>query len=151
MSNWDDKPTIIGHGARRPVVAKGSALNAAQRAGTVVSSAAQGRSQTKGPADHGRIAKLDRDDAPKPPEKVDISVGKALAAARMNKKNADGKSMTQKELATQVNAKPQDIADLEAGRAVPNQQLLGKLERVVGVKLRGAANQIGQPLFAKKK
>jgi len=123
----------------------------------------------------------------------------------MAKKNADGKSMTQKELATAVNAKPQDvsiavatsgvtreagetifgsemsdsasvsylvtpgpdlslhhtrnlriadkkqIADLEAGRAAPNQQLLAKLERIVGVKLRGAANQIGQPLHGPKK
>lgn len=69
----------------------------------------------------------------------------------MAKKNADGKSMTQKELATAANAKPQDIADLESGRALPNQQLLGKLERIVGVKLRGAASQIGQPLHGPKK
>ncbi|CAK9783602.1 putative multi protein-bridging factor 1 [Cutaneotrichosporon oleaginosum] len=151
MSGWDDKPTVIGYGQKRATVAKGSALNAAQRAGTVTSTTAKGRTQTTGPADYQRLGKLDADDAPKPPEKVDISVGKALATARMNKKNAEGKSMTQKELATAVNAKPQDIADLEAGRATPNQALLGKLERVVGVKLRGAASQIGQPLFAKKK
>lgn len=61
-------------------------------------------------ADHGRIAKLDRDDAPKPPDKVDPAVGKALAQARADKKNADGKSMTQKELATAVNAKPSDVS-----------------------------------------
>ncbi|WOO76541.1 Multiprotein-bridging factor 1 [Vanrija pseudolonga] len=151
MSGWDDKPQVIGFGTKRATVAKGSALNAAQRAGTVVSSSAKDRTQTKGPADYQRLGKLDADDAPRPPEKVDVSVGKALAAARMAKKSADGKSMTQKELATQVNAKPQDIADLESGRAAPNQQLLAKLERVVGVKLRGAANTIGQPLHAPKK
>jgi putative transcription factor len=61
-------------------------------------------------ADHGRIAKLDRDDAPKPPEKVDAAVGKALAQARADKKNPDGKSMTQKELATAVNAQPKDVS-----------------------------------------
>lgn len=60
-------------------------------------------------ADHGRIAKLDRDDAPKPPDKIDPAVGKALAQARSDKKNADGKSMTQKELATAVNARPNDV------------------------------------------
>jgi putative transcription factor len=43
------------------------------------------------------------------------------------------------------------IAELESGRATPNQQLLAKLERIVGVKLRGAASAIGQPLHAKKK
>jgi putative transcription factor len=34
---------------------------------------------------------------------------------------------------------------------VPNQQLLAKLERQVGVKLRGAANLIGTPLGGPKK
>lgn len=43
------------------------------------------------------------------------------------------------------------IADLESGRAVPNQQLLAKVERIVGVKLRGASNLIGTPLHAPKK
>jgi len=108
------------------------------------------------------------------------SVVKALAQARQDKKNADGKSMTQKDLATAVNAKPSDvsvpqlpsnplsrrklletdgqradagrkIADLESGKAVPNQPLLIKLERVVGVKLRGAASLIGTPLNGPKK
>lgn len=41
-----------------------------------------------------------------------LRVGKALATARMAKKNADGKSMTQKELATAVNAKPQDVSTI---------------------------------------
>lgn len=41
------------------------------------------------------------------------------------------------------------INDYEAGRAVPNQQILGKLERSLGVKLRG--KDIGSPLtFGKK-
>jgi putative transcription factor len=37
------------------------------------------------------------------------SVGKALATARMAKIKPDGKAMTQKDLATAVNAKPQDV------------------------------------------
>ncbi|ADV22149.1 multiprotein-bridging factor 1 [Cryptococcus gattii Ru294] len=150
MSDWD-KPTIIGFRQQKPTVAKGSSLNAAQRAGLVLSSESKGAGQSKGPADHQRIAKLDRDDAPKPPEKVSADVGKAVATARMAIKNAEGKSMTQKELATSVNAKPQDIADLESGRAVPDQALLGKLERKLNVKLRGAKNLIGTPLHPKKK
>jgi len=43
------------------------------------------------------------------------------------------------------------IAELENGKAIPNQQLLGKIERILGVKLRGAANLIGTPLGAPKK
>ncbi|KAK1926004.1 putative multi protein-bridging factor 1 [Papiliotrema laurentii] len=151
MSDDWDKPTIIGHGVRRPTQVKGSALNIAQRSGASLATTAKDKGHTKGPADHQRIAQLDRDDAPKPPEKVDQSVGKALAQARAAKVKPDGKSMTQKDLATAVNAKPQDIADLESGRAVPNQQLLAKIERVVGVKLRGAPALIGTPLGGPKK
>ena len=47
-----------------------------------------------------------------------------------------------------MNEKPNVINDYEAGRAIPNQQLLAKLERALGVKLRG--KNIGEPLFAKK-
>jgi ribosome-binding protein aMBF1 (putative translation factor) len=46
-------------------------------------------------------------------------------------------SMTQKDLATKVNEKPSVINDYESGRAVPNQQVLSKIERALGVKLRG--------------
>ncbi len=42
------------------------------------------------------------------------SVGKALAQARQAKIKPDGKSMTQKDLATAVNAKPQDVSDNHA-------------------------------------
>ena len=41
---------------------------------------------------------------------ADLSVGKALAQARAAKTKPDGKSMTQKDLATAVNAKPQDVS-----------------------------------------
>jgi len=43
------------------------------------------------------------------------------------------------------------IAELESGKAIPNQQLLAKIERAVGVKLRGAPNLIGTPLGGPKK
>ena len=34
-----------------------------------------------------------------------------MAQARQDKKNAEGKSMTQKELATAMNVKPTDVSD----------------------------------------
>lgn len=46
-------------------------------------------------------------------------------------------TMTQKDLATKVNEKPSVINDYESGRAIPSQQVLAKLERALGVKLRG--------------
>jgi len=41
---------------------------------------------------------------------MSFRVGKALAQARSAKLKPDGKSMTQKDLATAVNAKPQDVS-----------------------------------------
>ena len=40
--------------------------------------------------------------------------------------------MTQKELSTKINEKPQVVNDYEAGRAIPNNQVMGKLERALG-------------------
>lgn len=45
------------------------------------------------------------------------------------------KKMTQKELATAINEKPQVVGDYESGRAIPNPQIISKLERKLGVKL----------------
>ncbi|CAG8529920.1 9504_t:CDS:2, partial [Dentiscutata heterogama] len=39
------------------------------------------------------------------------------------------------------------INDYEMSRTIPNQQVLAKLERVLGVKLRG--KNIGEPLHSK--
>ncbi|RUP45227.1 multi protein bridging factor 1-domain-containing protein [Jimgerdemannia flammicorona] len=41
------------------------------------------------------------------------------------------------------------VNEYEAGRAIPNQQILGKLERALGIKLRG--KDIGSPLGGPKK
>jgi len=61
--------------------------------------------------------------------KVDKSLSKALMQARMAKK------MTQKELATAINEKPQVIGEYESGKAIPNAQIISKMERKLGCKL----------------
>ncbi|KAK9457614.1 multi protein bridging factor 1-domain-containing protein [Dipodascopsis uninucleata] len=147
MSDWDTV-TVIGQkaNARQASAAKSNAeLNAARRAGAVVSTDKKygaGSNRTVG-TDGQRLTKIDRETDVAPPPKLDIQVGKAISKARLEK------SMTQKDLAVKVNEKANIINDYEMGRAVPNQQLLGKLERVLGVKLRG--QNIGAPLGGPKK
>lgn len=57
--------------------------------------------------------------------------------------------LSQKDLAQKINEKPSVLQDYESGRAIPNPQILGKMERVLKVKLRGT--DIGKALDGAKK
>ena len=61
------------------------------------------------------------------------SSGKALGKAIMQARTA--KKMTQKQLATAVNEKPQVIGQYEQGSAIPNPQIISKLERQLNCRL----------------
>ena len=50
------------------------------------------------------------------------------------------KELSQKDVAQKINEKPSVLQDYESGRAIPNPQILAKLERVLGVKLRGTSS-----------
>jgi putative transcription factor len=54
--------------------------------------------------------------------------------------------LSQKEVAQKINEKPSVLQDYEAGKAVPNAQILSKLERTLGVKLRGESPWFQRPL-----
>jgi ribosome-binding protein aMBF1 (putative translation factor) len=43
--------------------------------------------------------------------------------------------MTQKDLGTAINEKPQIVAEYESGKAIPNPQIIAKIERALGTKL----------------
>jgi putative transcription factor len=45
--------------------------------------------------------------------------------------------LSQKDVAAKINEKQSVLQDYESGKAIPNPQILGKLERALGVKLRG--------------
>jgi putative transcription factor len=62
-------------------------------------------------------------------QRVDKELSKAIMQARMAKK------MTQKDLATAINAKPQLVAEYENGKAIPDGSVIAKLERQLGTKL----------------
>jgi hypothetical protein len=53
------------------------------------------------------------------------------------KTSKQAKAWTQKELAQKINELPRVVNDYEAGRGIPNTAILGKMEKVLGVKLRG--------------
>ncbi|KAL7268960.1 multiprotein-bridging factor 1 [Rhizina undulata] len=151
MDDWNSV-TKIGSGARGPsqratVARTQSEINAARRQGNVIATEKKysGGSNKIQSTDGQRLTKVDRENEVVPPPTIDKSVGKAMANARQAKEPA----MTQKDLATKVNEKPSVINDYESGRAVPNQQVLGKIERALGVKLRG--KDIGTPLGPKGK
>ncbi|SCZ96302.1 BZ3500_MvSof-1268-A1-R1_Chr8-2g10103 [Microbotryum saponariae] len=101
--------------------------------------------------DHAKIAKLDRENEVAPPPTVSLELGKVLQQARQNFKDADGnpKPMSQGDLAKAINQKQTVIQEYENMRAKPDPALLGKMERILKVKLRGSG--IGQPLGGPKK
>jgi len=64
--------------------------------------------------------------------------------SRAIQQGRQNKNLTQRDLATRVNVKVSVINEYESCKATPNVQLLAKMERVLGVKLRG--KDIGAPL-----
>ena len=63
-------------------------------------------------------------------------------------KGRQAKNWTQKDLATAINEKQSVVTDYEAGKAVPNEQILNRIEKALGVYVRGV--KAGQPMEQKK-
>lgn len=78
-----------------------------------------------------KFAKLDNAEEAEKIETVSLSLSQKIQQGRADK------GMKQKDLATKINVKPQVIGDYESGRAVPDNKILGKIERALGIKLRG--------------
>ena len=127
----DWTPVTLNKRQKKPKTAaeKQAQLVNAQRKGEVVAvNKGVSNKQKQGPDNYSKIAASE--DA-EHVETVSIDVARAIQQARV------AKGWTQKELATKINEQQKVIGDYEAGRAIPNNQVLGKLERVLGVKLRG--------------
>lgn len=75
--------------------------------------------------------KLDGGTEPAALERVQAEVRQAIQKARLEKKKS------QAELAKLINEPPRVVQEYENGKAVPNQAVLAKMERALGVKLRG--------------
>nr|CAG4650628.1 EOG090X0ILG [Sida crystallina] len=137
-NQWE--PVIIRKKLPKGVSAKSEkVVNAARRQGLPVETVTKfGAASNKHTGTTLNTAKLDQESEELKHEKIPLEIGKLIQKGRGDK------GLTQKDLATRINEKPQIINDYEAGRGVPNQQILGKIERAIGIKLRG--KDIGQPL-----
>ena len=60
-----------------------------------------------------------------------------MSLGKLIQKGRNDKGMTQKDLATKICEKPQVINEYEQGKGIPNNQILIKIEKAIGVKLRG--------------
>ncbi|KAM3600169.1 uncharacterized protein V6R79_018834 [Siganus canaliculatus] len=143
-SDWDTVTVLRKKGPTAAQAKSKQAITSAQRRGEEVETTKKwSAGQNKQHLVTKNTAKLDRETEELHHDRVPLEVGKVIQKGRQDK------GMTQKDLATKINEKPQVISDYETGKAIPNNQVLGKIERVIGLKLRG--KDIGLPLEAKKK
>ncbi|CEL92813.1 unnamed protein product [Vitrella brassicaformis CCMP3155] len=104
-------------------------VNQARRAGDEVDTVkkfmgGQNRAHAHQPVSNAK--KLEEETENFKHDRVSHDFAKALQQARLDKK------LTQAELAQRINEKASVINEYEAGKAIPNPQILSKLRRVVG-------------------
>ncbi|KAJ8665183.1 hypothetical protein QAD02_006845 [Eretmocerus hayati] len=142
MSDWDTAPVMLRKRVPKASAMKSEqAVNAARRQGVSVETQQKwGGGANKQHVTTKNTAKLDRETEELKHETVSLDLGKLIQQGRQ------AKGLSQKDLATKVNEKVQVITEYEAGRGIPNQLVIGKIERALGIKLRGKDR--GKPLPA---
>ncbi|XP_076793688.1 endothelial differentiation-related factor 1 isoform X1 [Arvicanthis niloticus] len=125
-SDWDTVTVLRKKGPTAAQAKSKQAILAAQRRGEDVETSKKwAAGQNKQHSITKNTAKLDRETEELHHDRVTLEVGKVIQRGRQSK------GLTQKDLATKINEKPQVIADYESGRAIPNNQVLGKIERAI--------------------
>lgn len=118
--------------SKRPLGSKkalGSA-SASQIAKAKASGAVTTEQRTGNARNHSaHLAKLEDSNDVFAHKTVDRALSQAIAQARCAKK------LTQAQLATQINEPPQTIKEYESGKAIPNPNVLNKLDRALGIHL----------------
>ncbi|XP_054169033.1 endothelial differentiation-related factor 1 homolog [Oppia nitens] len=142
MADWDEVTVLRKRPQKASAMKTQAAINAAQKQGIPVETSKKyGAATNKHPVTSINTAKLDRETEELHHDTIGQEVCRIIQQWRQQK------GMTQKDLATKICEKPQVVNEYESGKAIPNQQVLAKLERALGVKLRG--KEKGQPLVPK--
>uniref|UniRef100_A0A2P2HW96 Endothelial differentiation-related factor 1-like n=1 Tax=Hirondellea gigas TaxID=1518452 RepID=A0A2P2HW96_9CRUS len=143
-SNWDTVTILRKKPEKASQLRTQQAVNKARRQGGEIETTAKyGAATNRKNATTLNTARLDRETEELKHDKIPQDVGKIIQQGRQTK------GWTQKDLATFINEKPQVIQEYEQSKGVPNQAILGKIERAIGLRLRGA--QKGQPLAPRTK
>jgi len=149
MSHQDLKPQVFNFGPRPgssggpgpKKVSDSQAAKIVQQGGTVEVTKKMGAGNKHN--DLGRTAKrLDDDHETLKHKTVDHNLALNIQRARQ------AKNWTQKDLATHINEKQSVVTDYESGKAIPNEGVLVRMEKALGVHLRGV--KAGQTMEAKK-
>ena len=129
MSDDWNTVTVIGNrtGGNKGGMSKERQVNLARRQGAGVSTEQKyGGGGNKQGGTGLNTAKLDAETEELRHKTVDKSVGQLIAQGRQ------AKEMSQKDLAAKIQEKPQIVTEYEQGKALPNQQILAKMERALG-------------------
>lgn len=136
--DWDTVTVLRKKAPKASTLKTETAVNLARRQGIPVETSQKFNAGTnKQHAAPKNTAKLDRETDELKHKSVSHDVSKLIMQGRQSK------GLSQKDLATKICEKPQIVNDYEAGRGIPNNLILGKIERVIGIKLRG--KEIGTP------
>jgi len=132
MADWETVTILRKKPPKASAMKSEQAINAARRQGVAVDTQSKwGAATNKQHVTTKNTAKLDRETEELKHDKIPLDLGRLIQQGRQ------AKGWSQKDLATKVNEKPQVINDYEAGRGIPNQVVIGKIEKAIGVKLRG--------------
>jgi len=138
-SDWDTVTYLRKKPPKASEMKTNKAVNSAIRQGVPVETSKKFNAATnKHTVTTMNTAKLDRETEELHHDRVDLGLARLIQQARNNK------GWTQKDLAAKINEKQQVIGEYESGKAVPNHQVINKMERALDVRLRGKDK--GKPL-----
>ncbi|VFQ64345.1 unnamed protein product [Cuscuta campestris] len=134
----DWEPVVIRKKAPTAAASKDkNAVNLARRVGAEVETVKKSTAGTNKAASSSttlNTRKLDEETENLTLPRVPSELKTAIIQAR------NAKKLNQAQLSQLINEKVQVIQEYESGKAIPNQQIIMKLERALGVTLRGGKN-----------